>query len=383
MRILATSNNEGNSTRGARGGLDQALADALQAHASSSSSSSSALTWVVQSVLSGISAGICYHILQERKKGRYQIDVLTVASKINPLKLVNSVVRKCWGRTSETMGRIPRWFWMSAPSYLVVFCSGVFMSSEFFDVSLFFAGNMLFWGRYRRNQVSVGGDGDASPVNRESSTKAKPHRVDPPLTEHNHHATLKEELESLMMAECSLEKGRSRLCCNTADTGNKSVAKKKGQHQQYLELMVHNVSHSDLVLSLEGSESFDVDSKPSEIYIRPRFSFFHKYSRMVLDQVQSKTDEVIFFPRYQRSMEDPRYAIQPFPADWDPPTAPTGFRLANHFSVDRDTLQQDVRVRARINHCSFHLCKSHISPLRYDMSTFLFWMLSLLPTWER
>ena len=63
------------------------------------------------------------------------------------------------------------------------------MSRKFFNIALFCGGNMFFWGRYRRNQGLVGGDGDASPENRESSTKEKPRRVDPPLTERDHDAT--------------------------------------------------------------------------------------------------------------------------------------------------------------------------------------------------
>ena len=163
MRILATSSNEGNSACGA-------------------SSSPSFLFGVFQSVLSGISAGICFHILQERKNGRYRNDVLTVLINNHQLKLVNSLVTKWWGQTSERMGRIPRWFWLSAPSYVAVYCTEVYWSNEFLNGALFCWGNMLFWGRYCRNQGYSGGDGDASPESRELSTKGKPRRIDPPLT---------------------------------------------------------------------------------------------------------------------------------------------------------------------------------------------------------
>lgn len=92
-------------------------------------------------------------------------------------------------------------------------------------------------------------------------------------------------------------------------------------HQRYLELMVHNVSHTDLVLSLDAPpapENLTCNQQPvmsnsnlpsddtTYCLCRPRFSAFDSYSRRVLQTLAAEDKEnlssqLISFPRYERS----------------------------------------------------------------------------------
>lgn len=79
--------------------------------------------------------------------------------------------------------------------------------------------------------------------------------------------------------------------------------------QRYLEVMVHNVSHTDLVLSLKSlNEPKPTSQEDSFSLCRPRFSAFDAYSRRVLDALSSTAgdlaSQLISFPRYQRSEGD-------------------------------------------------------------------------------
>ena len=139
-------------------------------------------------------------------------------------------------------------------------------------------------------------------------------------------------------------------------------------NKQYLEILVHNVSHTDLVLSLEA----DLDARASTIHTeerenmvsaeqvepstknapesrdpyclcRPRFSFFDHYCRAVLENL-TKEDEIVSFPRYQRAVDHPRYSILSEPSQGVP--IPTGLHLS---STSRPVVADlhEVRVRGR------------------------------------
>jgi len=84
-------------------------------------------------------------------------------------------------------------------------------------------------------------------------------------------------------------------------------------HQRYLELLVHNVSHTDLVLSLKAPEDATSQQSQDSTFrlCRPRFSAFELYSRRVLDSLLSCEGDqlkqlLISFPRYQRSEAENR-----------------------------------------------------------------------------
>lgn len=103
------------------------------------------------------------------------------------------------------------------------------------------------------------------------------------------------------------------------DSSN-SVRPERKQHQQtqqrYLEVLVHNVSHTDLILSLDappiprdsGTKIPDVDE--TYCLCRPRFSAFDAYSRKVLATLNKSAtnlhSKLISSPRYERSDVDNR-----------------------------------------------------------------------------
>ena len=201
------------------------------------------------------------------------------------------------------------------------------------------------------------------------------------------------------------------------ESANVPITKRRKTYYKYLEILVHNVSHTDLVLGLDlPSEESDIavphstdgtqeihEGKPSEEqtsqsiddsihdddtfsspykknYIRPRFSSFDLYCRLVLDHVTAsngvencnkneinatRSTTIIHFPRYHRSMMDPRYAIQNFQDQitsrkkYVPPKmAPTGIQLscpipfptaavATSPTLQGHPIEDTIRIRGR------------------------------------
>jgi len=127
------------------------------------------------------------------------------------------------------------------------------------------------------------------------------------------------------------------------------------RQQRYLEMLVHNVSHTDLILGIglkhlrgvtgmkalvtprrsereqmtdEDTKGYvvaggsaDMDADPNEKYAlcRPRFSAFDLFTRRILNEVRSKMllgdssdllmESVVSFPRYERSDASARYNL--------------------------------------------------------------------------
>jgi len=144
----------------------------------------------------------------------------------------------------------------------------------------------------------------------------------------------------------------------------------RGERKRYVELLVHNVSHTDLIFSLDDGENGSLhretigddqqqyqeheqcdttgnNSKPNNIgedeycLCRPRFSCFVKYSRLVLEHLSGDQDRVLTFPRYRRRTQSPRLII-----DQTAPGVATavGFEL-RHAVPDVDL--HEVRLRGR------------------------------------
>jgi cytidine deaminase len=140
---------------------------------------------------------------------------------------------------------------------------------------------------------------------------------------------------------------------------------------QYLELLIHNVSHSDLILSLD----VDTERKSIETIIpekfevnkhclaRAKFSCFQKYSKLVLQNAIDATqndakstkssklqndNSIIYLPRFLRSMNEPRYQILQS-STVELPLAPAGIRLCNPLSCKftNRSLQNDFRIRSK------------------------------------
>lgn len=101
------------------------------------------------------------------------------------------------------------------------------------------------------------------------------------------------------------------------------------KQERYLEMLLHNISHTDMVLGLEVLEKNAARRKlkPSNLNSmclgRPRFSAFDMYCRRLLKALDSQKEEaeIVLVPQYQRSHNDARYTIQPS----DRPHISTGF----------------------------------------------------------
>lgn len=126
----------------------------------------------------------------------------------------------------------------------------------------------------------------------------------------------------------------------TSDTKDPS----KLSSSRYLEVLVHNVSHTDIILGLnmpKSSKDPTSGSVENDFCLsRPRFSFMDTYCRKVLDALK-QDEKIVEFPCYERSEEDSRYRIK------DEPTGvvPTGLALPDDPSLMADT--NEVRVRGR------------------------------------
>ena len=237
---------------------------------------------------------------------------------------------------------------------------------------------------------------------------------------------------------------------DSATTESLTATNRRKTYYKYLEILVHNVSHTDLVLGLDLpsvplsekgdckyletqvppstihsidemdkrntsderqrrsgeavirdlDESFDeirdddiITSPYMKNYIRPRFSSFDLYCRLVLNHLtepqnhtiststninnferndnhvghdiksdSDKTTTIIHFPRYHRSMIDPRYAIRQFQDQLatkkkyvPPKMAPTGIQLLYPVSLPVTTpsslqdhhIEDTIRIRGR------------------------------------
>lgn len=173
---------------------------------------------------------------------------------------------------------------------------------------------------------------------------------------------------------------------------------------RYVELLVHNVSHTDLILSLQvdpppqssgtpgggdlglsfvqvppdvsempapsparrthrrsassgsartrsssrGATAATTTASPDDIsdpycLARPRFSCFEKYSRLVWDQLRPDCDDIVCFDRYARHEASHRIVV---PSRSDAPLEPTatGFALANPVPLND---LGEIRVRGR------------------------------------
>jgi hypothetical protein len=142
-------------------------------------------------------------------------------------------------------------------------------------------------------------------------------------------------------------------------------------------MLVHNVSHTDLILSLDAPKviqpfsSTDTtlmsvvqqereEDNDSYCLCRPRFSAFDGYSQRIVDYLEqqkqqvtssaSQSDNIIRFPRYERSDDTAGYQIKADPSNQHD-KIPIGFELT--FDAGSDTLRvssselNDLRIRGR------------------------------------
>lgn len=155
-------------------------------------------------------------------------------------------------------------------------------------------------------------------------------------------------------------------------TNQQSVSSTHNPEKRYLELLVHNVAHTDLVLSLgdkrksslkqeNTASSEDIvhsddsdDETPVDLTLcKPRFSAFSLFSNRVFTALLDKSKESklssISFPRYERR-DTPRYTlVTPRPSRQI--ATPVGFNLTSPFyrkqlNVNTNDLTS-LRIRGR------------------------------------
>ena len=178
----------------------------------------------------------------------------------------------------------------------------------------------------------------------------------------------------------------------TPPASNKQTTNNNNNNKRYLEILVHNVSHTDLVLSLDTSTSSnnqqnDDDDDENDIYClcRPRFSLFDYYCRGVLHNLTMR-ETLVSFPRYQRSMDHDTMMIMPSSSTNALPI-PTGMEL-----VDQHTCMaslSEVRVRGK-DHVKVQQQQQkeqqeqqQINDPQFPINNVFFPLLaSLLPRWE-
>ena len=169
-------------------------------------------------------------------------------------------------------------------------------------------------------------------------------------------------------------------------------SEKSRSQKRYLELLVHNVSHTDLVLSLDAplvpsssslDSSKDRDGIDSYCLCRPRFSAFDGYSQRMVgffkkNKGQKSAKSIIKFPRFERNDE----TQQPEPSLEE---IPIGFRLReeseqNELRVSLSDLK-DLRIRGR----DAQRVTNHSSSLSHDSlkinAVFFPLLATLMPLW--
>jgi hypothetical protein len=161
-------------------------------------------------------------------------------------------------------------------------------------------------------------------------------------------------------------------CSVSTQTINAPIVEK--DERKYLEILVHNVSHTDLIMGLSGDKGLTPEANDRDekyIVCRPRFSAFDMFSRRVLNelqgQVQSSSSEelyssnsvssrhplhqkIISYPRYERSSKTARYTlVTPRPSDQY--MLPVGFNLERNEGINNTAVDpgemQNLRLRGR------------------------------------
>jgi len=158
---------------------------------------------------------------------------------------------------------------------------------------------------------------------------------------------------------------RNSVLTQTDESIENSTSKNStGKETRYFEMLVHNVSHVDLVLSLSNpslkeskTEKMEVpkvehhSEESADILCRPHFSAFHMFATRILlllrkccdkRNIYSLSSAIVSYPRYERSDCLPRFPlVTPHPSRQK--MLPVGFKLSHLLakascSVDEDEM---------------------------------------------
>ncbi len=150
----------------------------------------------------------------------------------------------------------------------------------------------------------------------------------------------------------------------TIESSSTISSDKNSNQKRYIELLVHNVSHTDLVLSLDapllpsastsGSSVNGADGIDSYCLCRPRFSAFDAYSQRLVDSFKNNTRQqsgssIVKFPRYERNDE----TQQPQPS-----SKKTGEEIPIGFRLGDKTKQKEQPNKEQADSTDHPLCVS-------------------------
>mmetsp|Transcript_14252 Transcript_14252/g.33116 ORF Transcript_14252/g.33116 Transcript_14252/m.33116 type:complete len:824 (-) Transcript_14252:1509-3980(-) len=174
----------------------------------------------------------------------------------------------------------------------------------------------------------------------------------------------------------------------------------KGDQQRYIELLVHNVAHKDLVMSLDAprlSSSTEKDGNDPYCLCRPKFSAFDAYSQRLFDFLKGHRkkelrEAVIQLPQYERNDETQK----PQPSSKKlGGGVPAGFRLGeeNEYNDHNDKAHHPLRVSSseldelRIRSRDAPRIQAHSSSTSggfLNINAVFFPLLAtLMPVWEK
>lgn len=143
------------------------------------------------------------------------------------------------------------------------------------------------------NLLFTSNDLDVKHVPKDSEVKKSKSNIDTPEIDHNTIVT---------------SSSRSTSIGNESDLGSLPVV---GEGRA-VEMLVHNVSHGDMVLSLGGSDIISENSSSPDstnfVLCQPRFSAFDSFSRRILNCAFPGKPNLISFPRHERK-DTPRYSL--------------------------------------------------------------------------
>lgn len=270
------------------------------------------LVGIVPALVGGVSAAVSYYILS------------TAAQTVQRHGGVKVAIRQWVDRCC-----LPPGFWLAIPAYVTV-ATG--------RRSLFWASSLILGWVYLSEETISTEDGTGS---EEDGDPAGAVDDDSSLSRWANHLTPTKTTARQESEPKSDPVFRSIPKDNAELSRYPPKATKPRESQRYLELLVHNVSHTDLVLGLQHQGS-DVE-KGKECVVRPRFSKFDVLSRLAMDYVSvANNPSVVNFPLHQRS-DDRRYSIcEP---DVGSPITPTGLQLKNPAPLPSTCGLHDVRAR--------------------------------------
>jgi cytidine deaminase len=259
----------------------------------------------------------------------------------------------------------------------------------------FLLGSLLLWKTAKESEMLTKNDDDDD----DGSTEIKKHAGDASeVLEWQRQATIQNGKQPRTISPTAM----ALLPPPALDKEGQKQSNEK--QQRYVELMVHNVSHTDLVLSLDAPLlPASTESGDSFCLCRPRFSAFDDYTKRIVEFVTQRgpadhknqntsfaglpSASIIRVPRYERFDDNARNnQIKPEPSS-PLDKIPLGFHLTRT-SSDNEPLEvsasqlKDLRIRGKDAPRIAHLAQSPGSIPVHINAVFFPLLATLIPIWQ-